>query len=93
MKKLIIPLIVLIIAIATFTIALQICKLFSSPSSERGVPGQGASRLFYSIEIMQEWSGATVDGKWGPETDRKYKAALAKQDANQYAVELYEETP
>ncbi len=53
-------------------------------------PIAGDSLIYYhSIEEMQEWSGAEVDGIWGPETDSLYRAKWAEQYNNMCAKETW----
>ena len=51
-------------------------------------PTQPPAQYWPSISEMQEFAGAEVDGVWGPETDRLYRAAQERW----YCDEMYKKS-
>lgn len=85
-----------LIAFLTLALALLvssislISKVGTQPTDSSRVPVVVAGAYYHSIEEMQEWSGAEVDGIWGPETDRLYRAKWARQYCDKMALETFE---
>lgn len=74
-------------------IAIEVSRLFSPPEPIPAVsPMAGDGLIYPSIEEMQEWCGAEVDGIWGPETDRLYRAKWARVYNDKAALKLWPET-
>ena len=64
---------------------------FSSKGCGASSPITTTRSPYHTIEEMQEWAGVPVDGKWGPVTDRAYKAKLNRQYGDAAALKLWPE--
>jgi hypothetical protein len=72
-------------------LAIAIGLAFRTPPEINVLPPLDGEPCWPSIEEIQAFAGAKVDGIWGPETDRLYRAARDRWYCDRMAVALWPE--